>query len=177
MNTISINRPVHTCPNRAMFQPNCPACVAGALELAGADLAALPPAMATPTSYRCLGTTWCDCPFCPTGDAALTQPAAPLPLPTDARLYRMVTTRRDAYVWATDAGQARCIFSGEGRALGVPRAPQADCLIEDPDTGLSYQVATSAWAAWHHRYRYVLLNRLDRAHGECLISVEGPYPR
>ena len=177
MSTIAPTAPAHTCPNRAVFQPNCPACVHAALELAGAGLAALPPAMATPETYRCLGTAWCDCPFCPSGDAATMRPPSPLPLPTAARLYRMVTTRRAAYVWAPSVEQARAFFLGDGLPLGVPRAPLADDLIEDPETGMSYQVTSPAWAAWHHRYRRDLTNRLDRSHGECLVRIEGPYPR
>ncbi len=181
MSTTILTRPVHTCPNRAVFQPNCPACVAGALELAGAeptDVGATPPAMATAETAGCTGGEWCDCSFCPRGITAIVNPPAPMPLPTGARLYRMTTTRGCVYIWATSTAQAKAIFLGDETPLGVPRAPfPTDRPVLAEGAHLWHDEPTPEWSAWFARYRTYLWNRLARSYGECLVRVEGPYPR
>jgi hypothetical protein len=164
----------HTCPNRAVFNPNCPACVAGARALAGADdPLTVPPAMATPETFGCTGREWCDCPFCPAGEVSPTAAPAPMPLPTEARLYRMVTTRRTGYVWATSPTHAKLIFLGDRVPLGVPSAP---CPADRPGDDLWHDEPTVEWLAWFTRYRPLLWHRLDLSTGECLLRVDGPYP-
>jgi hypothetical protein len=172
--------PVHTCPTRAVFQPNCPACASSALALAGADvldIEAVPPAMATRDTVGCIGGSRCDCPFCPRGVSLLVQVAAPLPLPTGARLYRATTTRSTRYVWATSAVEATAILSGNGLPLGVPAAPHPPThWVRNEGMHIDHAEPTPEWLAWSTRFGPYLTNRIDADMGECLIRVDGPYP-